>query len=135
MSPPSWQQLAFSAGGDLPKSRPAVQCTCTTSCHWKRRGDLPPPRQLDRSTVAIKILCVKLSLFTFLCGVCLLEGPSLMSPGWGAGRVPCRMARGQDMLRDFESHSLVFNHPQGWEGGGKMPVNQRRGRWPQVHHQ
>ena len=56
-----------------------------------------------------------------------------MSPGWGAGRVPCRVARGQEMLRDFESQSLVFNHPQSWEEGGKMPVNQRRGRWPQVH--
>ena len=42
MSPPSRQQLAFSAGGDPPKSRPAVQCTRTTSCHWKRRGDPLP---------------------------------------------------------------------------------------------
>lgn len=56
MSPPSWQQLAFSAGGDLPKSRPAVQCTRTTSYHWKRRSDLPPPRWLDPQAAGTPLL-------------------------------------------------------------------------------
>ena len=33
-----------------------------------------------------------LSLFAFLCGFCLLEGPALMPPGWWAGGGPRSMA-------------------------------------------
>ena len=55
----------------------------------------------------------------------------------GQAEGPGRVARGQEMLRGFESQSLVFNHPQSWGGGGggRMRVNQRRGCRSQVHRQ
>ena len=53
----------------------------------------------------------------------------------GQAEGPGRVARGQEMLRGFESQSLVFNHPQSWGGGetegeSEAPLSLRAGQVP-----